>query len=191
MTVKVELLAPAGFTGPRGDLLESVVGTRPVHNFLGSHLPALRRRGWTVELEGKVAPYMESLSFATPVVHVDDTQSGKWFDIGFDFETQEGTSLSQADIHLALRKGDDFFEVGEKTYLIDAESVNAMQNIFSDCASQDGDLPGHFRLANIYAPFVKSALEALDGIDVEDTPSWRNRAGQCNRTLEIEPVSLG
>ena len=187
----LEQLAPVGFSGERGDLLENVVGLRGVHNFLGSHLPALRRRGWTVELEGKVAPYMDGLSFATPVVHVDDTASDQWFDIGFDFETQEGASLSQADIHLALRKGDSFFEVGDKTYLIDSESVQAMQNIFNDCSSRDGDLPGHFRLANIYAPFVKSALEALDGIDVEDTPSWRARAGQYNRTLEIEPVQLG
>ena len=187
----LEQLAPAGFTGERGDLLENVVGSRLVHNFLGSHLPALRRRGWTVELEGKVAPYMDGISFATPVVHVDDAKSDQWFDIGFDFETQEGASLSQADIHLALRKGDSFFEMGDKTYLIDSESVHAMQNIFNDCASQDGDLPGHFRLANIYAPFVKSALEALDGIDVEDTPSWRTRASQVNRTLEIEPVQIG
>ena len=187
----LEQLAAAGFTGERGDALTSIVGNRLVLNFLGSHLPALRRRGWSVELEGRVAPFFEDLPFATPVVHIDDKKGGEWFDIGFDFETQEGASLSQADIQLALRKGDSFFEVGDKTYLIDAESVNAMQNVFADCASSDSDVPGHFRLKNIYAPFVKSALESLDGIDVEDTPSWRVRAGQCNRTVEIEPVQLG
>ena len=187
----LERLAPAGFTGERGDQLTSVVGNRLVLNFLGSHLPALRRCGWTVELEGRIAPFLDELCFATPVVHIDDSKGGKWFDIGFDFETQDGASLAQADIQLALRKGDSFFETGDKTYLIDADSVNAMQLVFADCASEDSSIPGHFRLANIYAPFVKAALEALDGIDVEDTPSWRIRAGQCNRTMEIEPVLLG
>jgi superfamily II DNA or RNA helicase len=187
----LELLAAAGFTGERGDELASVVGTRQVLNFLGTHLPALRRRGWKVELEGRLEPYMESLNFATPVVHIDDSKGGAWFDIGYNFETQDGSSIAQADIQLALRKGDSFFEKNGTTYLIDSGAVDAMQNIFSDCASQDGDQPGHFRLANIYAPFVKSALEALDGIDMEDTPSWRNRAGQYNRTLEITPVQLG
>lgn len=186
----LEQLGPAGFTGERGDQLASVVGKRLVLNFLGTHLPALRRRGWIVELEGKVSPYMESISFATPVVHIDDSKDSKWFDIGFNFDTQDGISISQADIQLALRKGDSFFEKSGKTYLIDSEAINSMQNIFSDCASQDSNIPGHFRLANIYAPFVKSALESLDGIDVEDTQSWRSRAGQYNRTVEIEPVPL-
>jgi superfamily II DNA or RNA helicase len=187
----LELLAPAGFTGARGDELASVVGTRPVLNFLGSHLPALRRRGWKVELEGKLDPFMESLNFATPVVHIDDSKGGAWFDIGYDFETQDGSSISQADIQLALRKGDSFFEKNGATYLIDSGAVEAMQNIFADCDSRDGEQAGHFRLANVYAPFVKSALEALDGIDLEDTASWRKRAGQQNRTLEITPVALG
>ena len=186
----LELLAPAGFTGDRGDQLANIVGTRLVLNFLGTHLPALRRRGWKVELEGKVSTYMDSISFATLVVHIDDSKSGKWFDLGFDFETQDGASLSPADIQLALRKGDSFFEQDGKTYLIDSTAINSMQDIFSDCASQDSDIPGHFRLAYIHAPFVKAALEALDGIDVEETPSWRTRAGQYNRTMEIEPVQL-
>lgn len=186
----LELLAPTGMGGERGDQLASIVGNRLVLNFLGTHLPSFRRRGWIIDLEGKVSPYMESINFVTPVVHVTDETDGKWFDVGFDFETAEGTSISQADIQLALRKGDSFLEKNGKTYLIDSDAVNSMQNIFSDCASRDSNVAGHFRLANIYAPFVKSALEALDGIDVEDTPSWRSKSGQYNRTMEIEPVKL-
>ncbi len=186
----LEQLGRTDFKGERGDQLASVVGNRSVLNFLGTHLPSLRRRGWMIVLEGKISPYMESTTFVTPVVRIRDSKDGNWFDIGFDFETSEGSSIPQTDIQLALRKGESFMEKNGRTYLIDSDAVNSMQNIFSDCASLDSSIPGHFRLAKIYAPFIKSALESLDGIDVEDTPSWRSRAGQYNRTIEIEPVHL-
>jgi len=186
----LELLAPTGFKGESGNDLSSIVGSRLVLNFLGTHLPVLRRRGWQVDFEGKVAPFLDSLSFITPVVHISDSKDGKWFDVGFNFEDQPGSSVLQTEIQLALRKGDSFIGKNDRIYLIDSDAIKSMQNIFSDCASGDSDTPGHFRLGNIYAPFVKSALESLDGIDVEDTPSWRSRAGQYNRTIEIEPVTL-
>ncbi|NQT91830.1 MAG: DEAD/DEAH box helicase, partial [Lentisphaerae bacterium] len=47
-----------------------------------------------------------------------------------------------------------------------------------------------FRLAEIYAPYVGSSLEAIDGIDVEDTPDWRARASRCNRKSKIEPAPI-
>ncbi|MEI6217923.1 MAG: SNF2 helicase associated domain-containing protein, partial [bacterium] len=72
----LEMLESVGFStrsgnndtsrGSEGPLC--IVGERPVLNFLGAHLPALRRRGWRVKLEGRAAPYMDSLTFAAPVV---------------------------------------------------------------------------------------------------------------------------
>jgi len=186
----LELLSASGFTGEAGDQLSSIVGNRLVLNFMGTSMPVLRRRGWQIDFEGKVGPYLDTLTFINPVVHIADSKDGKWFDVGFDFEDQQGSSLLQTEIQLAVRKGDSFIEKSGKIYLIDSDAIKSMQNIFSDCASGESDTPGHFRLGNIYAPFVKSALESLDGIDVEDTPSWRSRAGQYNRTIEIEPVAL-
>ena len=184
-------LRPSGFSGECGDDLSSIVGGREVLNFLGSWLPALRRKGWQVQLKGKVSKHMDSLRFATPVVHVSESGDGSWFDVGFDFEDLGGASISAADIQLAIRKGDSFVKSGDRTILIDADAIQSMQGIFSDCASGEGAGAGQFRMSSVYAPFVKSSLDALDGIDVEMSAAWRDGAERCNRIERLEPVPLG
>ncbi len=188
--VALGILAEMGLRGELGDALTSIVGSRNVLNFLGGRVPALRRRGWMIELHGRIEPQFESMSFATPIVKVDDEGNGRWFDVGFDFEDAAGASISNADIQLALRKGDAFIERNGKHVLIDSDAVESMLNVFADCDSTDGSAPGHFRLSNIYAPFVKSSLDALDGIDIDDSVSWRKYAGQSNRTMQVECVPL-
>ncbi len=186
----LEVLADAGMRGELGDALTHLVGERNVLNFLGGRVPALRRRGWTIEMHGRIAPQFENMSFATPIVKVDDDSEGRWFDVGFDFEDTSGASISNADIQLALRKGDAFIERNGRQVLIDQDAVESMLEVFADCDSTDGSAPGHFRLSNLYAPFVKSSLDALDGVDVDDTQDWRQRAGQSNRTMRVERTSL-
>ena len=182
--------AAAGLPGDRGDTLQSVVGKRNVLNFLASRLPAFRRRGWRVEVHGRVSTWFESLGFATPVVHVRDSGQEGWFDVGFDFEDTVGNSLSQADIQLALRKGDSFLQRSGRTVLIDADAVESMLDVFADCQSREADLPGHFRLADVYSGFVQSSLNSLDGVDVEADTSWLDRASRSNRTMSISSVPL-
>ncbi|MEI6808482.1 MAG: SNF2-related protein, partial [bacterium] len=197
----LEMLRDTGFSAmPAGGIRDAtkdcdgalcIVGERPVLNFLGSHLPALRRRGWRVKVEGRAAPYMESMVVAAPVVKIQEASGVGWFDVGFDFEDGQGLSLSQAEIQRALRKGDSFIESGGRKILIDSDAVRSMMDIFSDCASGESDRPGHFRMAGIHAAFVKSSLDALDGVDVEVSEEWRSSAGQTNRTVRVEPVPLG
>lgn len=184
-------LRASGFAGDTGDSLSSIVGKREVLNFLGGSLPRLRRLDWQINLEGKVSPFFESLEFATPVVHINEPAGSGWFEVGFDFEDAQGQSLSPSEIQTALLKGESFVTRGDRISLVDADAIEAMRNIFSDCDSTAGDKPGCFRLSQIYAPFVKSSLDTLDGIDVEETPEWRMRAGQLNRAATIEPVRLG
>jgi len=184
------LLGQSGMKGEVGDDLTSIVGSREVLNFLGQFLPSLRRRGWQVELHGRVAPHFEEMSFATPVVHISDSDDAKWFDVGFDFEDIDGASISNSDIQLALRRGDAFMTSHGRTVLIDAGAVESMMSTFSDCATEESSEPGHFRLPGIYAPFVKSSLDALDGIDIEDTPDWRLKAEKSNRTMRVGAVKL-
>jgi len=184
-------LRPSGFSGECGDDLSSIVGGREVLNFLGSWLPALRRKGWRVEMKGKVSKHMDSLAFATPVVHISESGDGNWFDVGFDFEDMQGSSVSAAEIQLAIRKGDSFVKSGGRTILIDSDAIHSMQGIFSDCASGEGAGAGQFRMSSVYAPFVKSSLDALDGIDVETSEAWRDSAERCNRIEEMSPVELG
>ncbi|MEI6970060.1 MAG: SNF2-related protein [bacterium] len=181
----------SGIAAGEGEGLMCIVGERQVLNFMGAHLPALRRRGWRVKVEGRAAPYMDEMVFAAPVVKIQEASEGGWFDVGFDFEDGQGLSLSPNEIQRALRKGDSFIESGGRRILIDSDAVQSMLDIFSDCASGESDRAGHFRMAGIHAAFVKSSLDALDGVDVEVSPEWRTTASRSNRTVKIEPVILG
>ncbi|MGA1194830.1 MAG: hypothetical protein ACO3ZG_10735, partial [Kiritimatiellia bacterium] len=81
-----------------------------------------------------------------------------------------GERWSAAEIQRALRMGEAFIERDDRTCLLDAGAISSMQEVFDDCASGDGDEPGTFKMSSIYASYVKSSLDALDGIDVETTP---------------------
>lgn len=187
----LELLSKTGLSGESGDDLTHISGTREVLNFLGGHLPVLRRRGWQVELQGRIAPHFDDMGFVTPVVHIEDGGSSGWFDVSFEFEDGTGQSLTHSEIQTALRKGEFHVRRGEKTFLIDADAVSSMLDVFSDCASADGEHAGHFRLSDVYAPFVKSSLDALDGVDVEPSQKWRSRAEQFNRITKVGDIGLG
>ncbi len=186
----LKILAPMGLRGETGDSMTSIVGTREVLNFLGGGIPALHRRGWQVELQGRVAPFFEALPFATPVVKVENDSQGRWFDVGFEFDCTEGTGIDPVWIHNAIRKGDAWIECDGHPVLIDTPAVESMMEVFADCNSVEADAPGHFRLSSLYAPFVKSSLDALDGVDVDDDPAWRRQAEQSNRVMRIEDVPL-
>jgi superfamily II DNA or RNA helicase len=187
----LERLAEAGFTGKRGDALTPVTGPRAVLNVLGGHVPALRRLGWRVNVEGRAAGLFEQSGFITPVVRVTEPEDeGGWFDVGFDFEDPDGSSVAAADIQRALLRGESFLECGPRTLLIDRDAVDAARAVFADCASRESTQPGHFRLARVHAPYVRGALAALDGIDMEEPPDWRQRAARQNREARIAPVPL-
>ncbi|MBN2302296.1 MAG: DEAD/DEAH box helicase family protein [Lentisphaerae bacterium] len=189
-TLALKLLAPSGLFGETGDNLAHIADSRGVLNFLGTHLPVLRRHGWLIELKGRIAPYMETLAFVTPVVRIDDKSDAGWFEVGFDFEDSGGQSISSADIQLAMRKGESYLQRNGNTILIDTDAVGRMQDVFSDCAGQATDRTGHFRVSNVYSAFVKSSLDALDGVDIEPTRSWMDRATRQNRSGTMEPLDL-
>jgi superfamily II DNA or RNA helicase len=184
-------LSHFGFTGGKGDELTAIVGCREVLNFLGSQVPALRRLGWRVELEGRIGGFMESMDFATPVVRINyrDEQAG-WFEVGFDFEDGRGQRLTPAEIQRALLKGDSFIDRGAGRVLLDAKAIDSMMEVFRDCSSGEGSQPGVFRMPSVYASYVKASLDALDGVDVEAPPDWRNNAERQARIVAVEPVPL-
>ncbi|OVE76379.1 hypothetical protein BVX97_01190 [bacterium E08(2017)] len=183
-------LKSTGMVGECGDDLTSIIGKREVLNFIGTHLPSLRRNGWKISVEGRVTQFMEELDHVIPVVHVLDGEDDKWFDIGFDFENADGSSISASEIQTAIRKGDSFIEHSGKTYLIDTDAISDMQSVFSDCNSTESSRAGYFRLSSIYSSFVKSSLDSLDGIDIEHTEKWRQNAEMYNRNAKLEPVEL-
>jgi SNF2 family DNA or RNA helicase len=128
---------------------------------------------------------------AAPVVHVTPAGEDGWFDVGFEFESPTGGSLSPGEIQRALRCGDAFLERDGRTVLLDRDAIDAMHGVFSDCRGRESDKPGFFRLPGVYAPYVRSSLAALDGVDIEEPPDWRARAARQNREVRLEPVPLG
>ncbi len=189
-TVGLQRLAEYGLRGERGDAMTDIVGCREVLNFLGRAIPKLRREGWKIDLEGRVEPFMESLDFVTPVVRVGESGSPGYFEVGFQYENGAGQSLSEAEIQRALLKGDSYIDKGGRTLLFDSDAITAARDVFADCASGEGSRSGMFRLDGIYSAYVKSSLDALDGIDVEAAPSWLDRAQRQNRGGTVEAVPL-
>ncbi|MFO7535631.1 MAG: SNF2-related protein [Kiritimatiellia bacterium] len=177
-----------GFSGETGDTLSHIVGEREVLSFIGSKLPTLRRAGWKVELEGRVAPYLEELPSVTPVIRVTDAPHHEWFEIGFDYELN-GQTLPMADIQRAILKGESFIHRDGKLVLIDIDAVESMNRVFRDCASTEGSRPGTFRLPRLYSAYVKSSIDALDGVDVEMPAPWRDQAAEQAGKVTIEAVA--
>ncbi|MCU0858271.1 MAG: DEAD/DEAH box helicase [Pontiellaceae bacterium] len=187
----LEKLAQSGFSGHRGDLLTPIVGHREVLNFLGGAIPRLRRYGWRIELEGRVSPFMDEAEFTTPVIRISETSGGGFFDVGYSYENTTGQSLSESEIQRALNMGEAFVEKNGRTVLLDIDAIETAREVFSDCAFGAGSEAGMFRMNDIYAAYVQSALHSLDGVDVEASPDWLKKAQTQNRTEKIEPEELG
>ncbi len=182
-------LARHEITGTYGDTLSPVVGLRAVRNFLGATVPVLRRHGWKIEWEGRIAPVADEVHFATPVVRVTPapTEAGNWFDISFSYDDGYGGSISMAEVERALNKGDAFIERHGKTFLLDTEAITMLRSVFEDCASREGTTPGSFRLSNAYAAYAAGSLRGLDGIDIEAPQSWLDRFNDRSGHLEGDP----
>ncbi|MBI9020865.1 MAG: DEAD/DEAH box helicase [Verrucomicrobia bacterium] len=187
----LEKLAPTGFRGYRGDLLTSIVGQRDVLNFLGSGVPKLRRFGWRVELEGRVAPFMDDVDFVSPVIHINESPAEGFFEVGYEYENTSGQSLSQMEIQRALNMGEAYVEKNGRTILLDIDAIETARDVFNDCSFGAGSEAGTFRMNDIYAAYVQSSLGALDGVDVEAAPDWLEKAKKQNRAEKVEPEPLG
>ena len=166
---------------------------RNVLNFLGSGLHALRRKNSIVPLSDRLMEVADAMPMIVPVVTVADAPRGS-FDVGYAFDSG-GIPVTQAEIQLAINRGDSYIMTPQGTVLLDAESIGMMRDVFSDCAAQGGAAPGHFRVGNIYAPYVRAALESIGSVELEDeaAPNWRETASQRNRDAhaKYEPVPLG
>jgi len=185
------VLAPTGFRGHRGDLLTSIVGPRDVLNFLGGSVPKLRRQGWRIELEGRVAPFMDDVDYATTVIHVNPASDEGFFDVGYEYENTGGQSLTDTEIQRALNMGEAYIEKNGRTILLDIDAIETAREVFDDCAFGEGTGPGTFRMKDTYAAYVQSSLGALDGVDVEAAPDWMKKAQAQNRSAKIKAEPLG
>jgi superfamily II DNA or RNA helicase len=192
----VALLTRFGFEEDRSatsaETSYTLVGTRETLNFLGSGYPALGRSGWKIAFSSRLEGLVDTLPVVTPVVQIAEKSNG-WFDVGFTFDLPGQAALPPAEIQRAINRGDAFLERGGQTLLIDRDAIESMRAIFNDSQSRESSVPGHFLMPALYAPFVQASLNALDGIDVEDPPDWREKAAARNRagSTRLKPVPLG
>ncbi|MCC5850606.1 MAG: DEAD/DEAH box helicase [Verrucomicrobia bacterium] len=184
----LDSLRPLGFGGERGDQMEAIVGTSGVMSFCASGIPMLRRRGWKVDLQGRIATAMDEAETLMPVVNIRDEGNG-WFDIDCEFETREGESLHLSDIRQALASGDAYIQKNDRMLLFDRDAVKQMFEMFEDCGSKGGKGQG-VRMPAVHGAFLKSTLDGLDGLDVEAPPEWLQRVEAQNQPAKLEPVQL-
>ena len=193
----VEMLKELGFeNGYReGDLKLYMTDPQDVLAFLGSGYPKLRRRpDWRIDLSERLSALYDTFRNVVPVVKVKDAPGGA-FDVSYEFDAQ-GTGISPVEIQAAINRGDGAILKDGQGYLLDADAITRMHDIFSDCATrQNGAAAGWFRVGGVHAPYVRSSLESiLDAVDLDDSaaPAWRKSSDRvADPDAKFEPVALG
>ena len=181
-----------------GDVRFYMTDTQKVLNFLGAGLPALRRKGWVVELSDRLGSLVDSLPVVAPLVQVRDVAGGA-FDVNYSFTAfnEHGSiEISPVEIQAAINRGDGYVLRDGYPILLDNVAVEAMHDIFKDVAgTNSGTDDGWFRVKNVHAPYVKSSLDHL-GFECDDNAAanWREIAAERNREngdAKFEPIALG
>ena len=178
-----------------GDFKLYLTDPQKVLNFLGAGLPAVRRKGWRVDLSERLMALTDTMPSVGPVVEVKDAARGD-FDVRISFDAM-GHEISPAEIQAAVNRGDGYIMRDEEVVLLDNTAIGAMQSVFGDCTLATTEAPeGWFRVKGVYGSYVKSSLDLLDCIDLDDTAAahWRETAQERNNRnpdAKFEPVALG
>ncbi len=193
----VKFLEKFGFTPgyKEGDFKVYLTDPQKVLDFLGAGLPALRRKGWRVDLSERLMALTDTMPSLVPVVQVRDAASGD-FDVKISFDAM-GHEISPVEVQAAVNRGDGYILKDGAVILLDNTAIGAMWNVFSDCALAKSEAPaGWVRYRGVYGSYVKSSLDLLDCIDLDDTAAahWREEAerrNDRNPDAKFEPVALG
>ena len=180
-----------------GDVRFYLTDPQKVLNFLGAGIPAVRRKGWHVELSEKLGALLDSLPVVAPLVEIRDND--KNFDVKYSFTafSEKGSvEISPIEVQAAINRGDGYILRDGVPILLDNKAVESMHDIFRDVASAgSGTEDGWFRVKGVHAPYVKSSIEHL-GFEYDDNAAanWREIAAERNREngdAKFEPVPLG
>ena len=178
-----------------GDFKLYLTDPQKVLNFLGAGLPAIRRKGWRVDLSERLMALTDTMPSLVPVVKIRDAARGD-FDVNISFDAM-GHEVSPAEVQAAINRGDGYIMKDGAVVLLDNTAIDAMRSVFSDCALAASDAPeGWFRVKGVYGSYVKSSLDLLDCIDLDDTAArhWREEAARQNDRnpdAKFEPIALG
>ena len=192
----VASLAKWGFEPGYGDGDFKLYLTDPqkVLNFLGAGLPAIRRKGWRVDLSERLMALTETMPSVVPVVQVKDAPGGD-FDVKISFDAM-GQDVSPVEVQAAINRQDGYILKDGAVVLLDNTAIDAMRGVFGDCTVSDSAPEGWIRVKGVYGAYVKSSLDLLDCIDLDDTAAahWRETAAHRNDRnpdAKFEPISLG
>ena len=178
-----------------GDFRLYLTNPQGVLNFLGAGLPALHRKGWRNDLTERLMALTDQMPSVVPVVEVRDAPRGD-FDVRISFDAM-GAEVPPAEVQAAINRGDGYIMRDGGVVLLDNSAIGAMRSVFSDCALARSDAPeGWVRIRGVYGPYVKSSLDLLDCIDLDDTAAshWRENAlgrGTAGQNAQFEPIALG
>ncbi len=178
-----------------GDFKLYLTDPQKVLNFLGAGLPAIRRRGWRVDLSARLMTLTDTMPSLVPVVKIKDATRGD-FDVNISFDAM-GREISPVEVQAAINRGDGYIMKDGAVILLDNTAIDAMRSVFGDCALAKSDAPeGWFRVKGVYGSYVKSSLDLLDCIDLDDTAAqrWREEAARQNDRnpdAKFEPIALG
>ena len=178
-----------------GDFKLYLTDPQKVLNFLGAGLPAIRRKGWRVDLSERLMALTDTMPSVVPVVEIKDAARGD-FDVKISFDAM-GHEVSPVEVQAAINRGDGYILQDGAVVLLDNTAIDAMRGVFSDCTlAKNGAPEGWFRVKGVYGSYVKSSLDLLDSIEVEDSAAshWRETAAQRNDRnpdAKFEPVALG
>ena len=178
-----------------GDFKLYLTDPQKVLNFLGAGLPAIRRKGWRVDLSERLMALTDTMPSLVPVVKIKDATRGD-FDVNISFDAM-GREISPVEVQAAINRGDGYIMKDGAVVLLDNTAIDAMRSVFGDCALAKSDAPeGWFRVKGVYGSYVKSSLDLLDCIDLDDTAAqrWREEAARQNDRnpdAKFEPIALG
>lgn len=188
----IEQTTVMGFDGREGSRLGTLTGRRTILNFLGGHLPAVQRMGWSVKLYGAIDVCRETAETIIPVVSVTRNGADGTFELSTTYASPEAKlHVEPADVEWALQHQNAYIEKNGKIAFIDIGAIEIFRTALNSCAATAGSTPGSSRIPAVYAPYIDAALANLEGIDFERHPDWRERAATQNREKMPEAVDLG
>ena len=183
-------LTASGMEGQKGDTLTPIEGSCDVMHFLVEKIALLKRKGWSIEFEGRLQDMVEAAEWLQPVIAINASDQDGWFIVNIDFYAQDGECIPTEDVENVLLEGDSFIEHNNRIVLIDTNLIDAIKEVFDDCSGSRECDYGQFLVGDIHAGFVMASLKSIQGIKLEAAPEWLECARLQNQESRLKPVKF-
>jgi len=177
------------FTGPHAEGIFQLAGQNAVLSFFARDYQRLLRE-WDVQLEERLErSTKQNLEVIEPRFEI--TSSGEqWFDLSVSYSSSGAEKFSPAEIQRLLLSGQSHTRLQNgKFALIDTGAVEELQEVLLDCAPQQHERG--YRMNNVQAGFLRSALKEQPRWQVRAPESWTQRAQRQSGEMKVEPPPLG